>query len=453
MKNVFENSMVAHVWNAQTQSAGRSGNGNFYFRDSMLFSYRDSWLVAKIMDDGVALLNADSYSISTSRHSRYAWGAVSNRTYYGIPGLNDLILRGELNAERVKTHLLENARTMSSDSAHYLLKRIGEKNPESRWVKIQTERARLDAAEKASNESIKEKSLLADATKIGNATDAEINEMLARHCNKGANGIATCATRLYHVHRAAKKRKRNVQASRVFEVLTLARKIIKLDEVKKRVAERKHGFVQARNRFEGALSRVNSAEIVTSRLLDDVDTYGTRLLDYVPHFKVATRESISALVASAQTQSSYQEIIERAEAERVARVQHESWLSGDRTARLPYTYSSATLLRALDVTRDESGKITGGTLQTSRNAEVPLVHAIRAFRFVKLCKENARTWTRNGHSLRVGHFTVDHVAANGDFTAGCHNIGWAEVERVARLLGVFDCPASDDALTPSHEAA
>ena len=452
MKNVFENSMVAHVWNAQTQSAGRSGNGNFYFRDSMLFSYRDSWLVAKIMDDGVALHNADSYSISTSRHASYAWRASSNRIRFDVVGLNDLWSR-DFESSYVKKHLLENARTMSSDSAHYLLKRIGEKNPESRWVKIQTERARLDAAEKASNESIKEKSLLADATKIGNATDAEINEMLARHCNKGANGIATCATRLYHVHRAAKKRKRNVQASRVFEVLTLARKIIKLDEVKKRVAERKHGFVQARNRFEGALSRVNSAEIVTSRLLDDVDTYGTRLLDYVPHFKVATRESISALVASAQTQSSYQEIIERAEAERVARVQHESWLSGDRTARLPYTYSSATLLRALDVTRDESGKITGGTLQTSRNAEVPLVHAIRAFRFVKLCKENARTWTRNGHSLRVGHFTVDHVAANGDFTAGCHNIGWNEVERVARLLGVFDCPASDDALTPSHEAA
>lgn len=88
----------------------------------------------------------------------------------------------------------------------------------------------------------------------------------------------------------------------------------------------------------------------------------------------------------------------------------------------------------------------GNTLETSLGATVPLDHAIKAFRFVKLCRERGTEWHRNGHSLRVGHFTVDRIAANGDFHAGCHFIEWSEVERLAKALGVFDETATDEAL-------
>ena len=111
------------------------------------------------------------------------------------------------------------------------------------------------------------------------------------------------------------------------------------------------------------------------------------------------------------------------------------------------------MLRAIDVERDDSGTITGGTLQTSQNASVPLPHAVRVFQFVKLVKERGTAWERNGRTVRVGHFTVDRIEPTGSFKAGCHNIAWAEVERVAQALGVFDLPATDAATVPSREAA
>lgn len=98
-------------------------------------------------------------------------------------------------------------------------------------------------------------------------------------------------------------------------------------------------------------------------------------------------------------------------------------------------------------------RIMGDALQTSYGADVPLAHAVRVFRFVKLCRERGQSWERNGHSLRVGHFTVDRVDPQGNFRAGCHDIKWPEVERVARLAGVFDEMADDSALEPSQHAA
>jgi hypothetical protein len=98
-------------------------------------------------------------------------------------------------------------------------------------------------------------------------------------------------------------------------------------------------------------------------------------------------------------------------------------------------------------------RIMGDKLQTSYGADVPLTHAVRVFRFVKLCRERGQRWERNGHSLRVGHFTVDSVDAQGNFRAGCHDIKWPEVERVARLAGVYEVGADDSVLEPTRYAA
>lgn len=117
------------------------------------------------------------------------------------------------------------------------------------------------------------------------------------------------------------------------------------------------------------------------------------------------------------------------------------------------------LLRAEDVTRDESGTITGGLLVTSWGAQVPLTHALKAFRFLKLCRTMGERdssfdgWRANGRTIRVGHFRVDSVDARGNFRAGCHFITWAECERLARALDVAELAPSDEALTPSGAAA
>jgi hypothetical protein len=108
------------------------------------------------------------------------------------------------------------------------------------------------------------------------------------------------------------------------------------------------------------------------------------------------------------------------------------------------TRETGPLLRA--VAPEVSGcSVTGGTLETSEGATVPLRHAFRVFQFVALCRAERKTWTPGcgfgPGRIRVGHFTLDRIDSTGNFVAGCHSIKWPEVERLARGLGVADCLA------------
>lgn len=122
-----------------------------------------------------------------------------------------------------------------------------------------------------------------------------------------------------------------------------------------------------------------------------------------------------------------------------------------RPAGVDYTQANAAtrcegggaMLRAKDVERDAAGQVVGGELVTSQGATVPLAHALRAFRFLKLCRERGEEWNANGRTVRVGHFRIDRVTAAGDFRAGCHSILWEEVARLAGELGVADLTAED----------
>ena len=108
------------------------------------------------------------------------------------------------------------------------------------------------------------------------------------------------------------------------------------------------------------------------------------------------------------------------------------------------------MLRARGVKRDDSGAIVGGTLETSQRAEVPLAHALRAFRFLKLCREKGKAWRANGKRIHVGHFAIDSVDARGNFVAGCHRIQWAEVARLAEALGVAELAPADTTESREH---
>lgn len=93
------------------------------------------------------------------------------------------------------------------------------------------------------------------------------------------------------------------------------------------------------------------------------------------------------------------------------------------------------------------------TLQTSQGAEVPLSHARRLFSYVAYCRDRATPYQRNGHSIHVGHFTVDSIDAQGNLRAGCHSIQWEEIERFADSQGWNaddDANRVDDACHDGH---
>lgn len=67
-------------------------------------------------------------------------------------------------------------------------------------------------------------------------------------------------------------------------------------------------------------------------------------------------------------------------------------------------------------------------LETSMGAQVPWLHALRVFQACLECRQ----LNRGIHpSIKAGQFTVTEIRSDGSFTAGCHRIGWPEIERLA----------------------
>lgn len=127
------------------------------------------------------------------------------------------------------------------------------------------------------------------------------------------------------------------------------------------------------------------------------------------------------------------------------------YAGGNRGATVTKDGHGGAMLRALHVIREDSGAITGGTLETSQGATVPLTHALRAFRFLRHCRATGKGWRANGRTLRVGHFRIDSVDPQGNFRAGCHRINYAECAALAERLGVADLAPAD--ITEERETA
>jgi|SRR5215469_1114822 len=477
-RTVFENSMVAHVWAQQNQPSGKSNNGNFFFNGQTLYSYGSHFVVGRIMKDKTALLATDSYSISTTRHQRYAHNAVSG-TFYHVPALTKLnhILdsyehgTGESKASAPKQIInfcIEHAEEMSSDVGVYLLSLCKIKNPIDRFETIkaqaikQREKEELEAKEENKREQIRYGKI------ISTLDDSGTVQHLAQIFRN--RQTLNEAKKLYHSHRALKSVKREKQARKVWEVLQLVRAEITRQEKSeaRKNANRylRHLVKNFRDCKVFLVEAFNSNECIGSYHLREFGNTCSKLSE-LPRFKNQAREKFAAIAAQCNEAYNTALAIEHAEREREELERAQAWFRGDRGAYAPH--STVTLLRAIDVTRSEEGIITGGELQTSRGASVPLTHAIRAFRFIKLIKQRASVqlesqtsaghfpvdaiaWQRNGHSIRVGHFGIDTIWTSGNFRAGCHHIVWSEIERLARELNVFTLSESNEAETITETA-
>lgn len=85
-------------------------------------------------------------------------------------------------------------------------------------------------------------------------------------------------------------------------------------------------------------------------------------------------------------------------------------------------------------------------LQTSMGAEVPWEHALKVFKFIKLVRAKGEGWKRNGHVIRVGHYQVDSIDADGNMWAGCHYFTWSHMEALAKREGALDVAPNDSAV-------
>lgn len=80
---------------------------------------------------------------------------------------------------------------------------------------------------------------------------------------------------------------------------------------------------------------------------------------------------------------------------------------------------------------------------TDRGARVPVEHARRALRFVRVVMARGQEYQRNGHTEHIGHYAIDRVEVDGTLHAGCHVIKWDEIERCGQLLETVPVQAGE----------
>lgn len=477
MKTIFDNSMVAHVWASQKQREARSGNGNFYFQGPALYSYGTHYVVGFLPGNDVALLNSDGYSVSTNRHKSNAWRAVRHMTIYNVPGLTGIAhhtLPGLLRTDdadararhkkALQDHVRLHAGEIEPGAACYLLslaegrvaatpkaRLASVKRAAATFRRLQREAARI-AADKRDREAARVKrDRLAYAARAARTPDSSVADYVR---GTALYQLQRTALELFHAQRAANKAGRTAQAKACARILKQVRAAIALD---KRKSERKDLNRYTRTMVRALRpatpdARVQPGPALTSYHWGERAKAAQWVLKHgraVGGLKRATFESIYSDATAKQAEIQERENRERFEREAAKRA---AWLAGEAGYWHGSDARGGALLRAVKIERDAMGEIVAGELQTSWGANVPLAHAVRAFRFIKLCHDTGRAFQANGRTIRVGHFAIDRVEPSGDFKAGCHTFNWQEIERVARALGVFELSADDSAVVESAHA-
>lgn len=126
-KQVHARDMVAHLWAHKAQDSARVAGGNFYFAGPTLYSYGTHFVCAHHMPDAyaldgraVALFNAGTYSMTTSRHMSAAWQALPGYIVrVDVPGLNENMTRSISNrgAGEAVAALVDSLRTVADKAA------------------------------------------------------------------------------------------------------------------------------------------------------------------------------------------------------------------------------------------------------------------------------------------------------------------------------------------------
>jgi hypothetical protein len=94
-------------------------------------------------------------------------------------------------------------------------------------------------------------------------------------------------------------------------------------------------------------------------------------------------------------------------------------------------------------------RIDGDEVVTSRGARFPVSHAKRGLAFVRKVRESGQAYVRNGRTIHLGPYAIDHIEPDGTVKAGCHVVSWEEIERIATALD--SVPTSANATNTTSE--
>lgn len=455
---------TAHVWASNKITSGRASDERMFFESGVIFSYGRHFALGVILttsEGRVTLLNSDGYSPSTGKHKSHVSHAAHGQTYHA-PALTDIaVTLSQINAGHesawsvrgwIKKHIL----TAPAETVIFVARCIGESRKLCAYWRA------ADLAERkarAAHEARDKANRIMRAKNAAAISDSDFHQWIVglldkphymhkerRHEN-GGEVLKRAAKELRALHKDSVAwlgvRAQRAIKARLDAVVKDSRRLL----AKAARTEEIGRFQRYRQTFETVMAtgpiasmEKHNAETINRVAIDLADTCNRR------GFR-ATANKLATIAATASRRHADCVKAEKAEAFRREAEGRAAWLAGSTDSALRYKRFSdemgRALIRARDVTRNAEGEITGGTLETSHGAEVPLTAALQVFRMVKLCRERGKGWKRNGATLPVGYYQVDAIDAEGNFVAGCHKFSWPEIERLAALLSVATLPASD----------
>jgi hypothetical protein len=450
-RKVFANGMVAHVWAQQTNPEGRSNNGNFYFRDSAIYSYGSHFQIARFSQDKtVVWFTSRSYSVSTSGHVSYVQDALRGLpvVVISVPDLNTF---DETRISKDQRAVIELALMRSGPKTKWEAFQRVAGTPKRKWpsnaIELCAAHDAKVAKDNATAKVAKARKAVEEACKFSPSylVPHVINEELPAYptpyyfaqnaLRESERTRATLASARAVISKQANKSASDI--ARIRKASKLAKRFGELRDVWQNVI---HAMESSRDESRdhaeivhalGALETGARCEYWYEPGVGDNCTTETEILS--ARIKRAlqlgfTVEQIAPLMQILQGRLFYRET-DNATAESIRivhsrkydakdRVTPESWQNGKGHAA---QYSiAATLVRR-----------KGDTLETSRGATCPFAHAVLAFLKAQDCRRAGKTWHRNGEQIRVGHFNVDSIDENGNMIAGCHTLEWPEMLRLA----------------------
>lgn len=199
---------------------------------------------------------------------------------------------------------------------------------------------------------------------------------------------------------------------------SLAAEIIPAEETRAEITrkiERAQKILNC-NYFESAAARlsdeIENAETLAARGFNAPsaqDVINRARMENMPEFYKKQAAEILPRVEAARAK--HAEIVRQQNAEKI-----EQWRNG---ARVSIPYGVPTMAR-----------IVGDTVETSRGAVVPLLHAVRLVKLARKVAQSGGARFDSGNGPIVGHFRVN--AINADFSAviGCHEFSAEESARI-----------------------
>lgn len=457
-KKVHDNSMVAHLWANQSQSAAQSANGNFYFEGRVLWSYGTHFACGVIAlgksGERHVFLTTDRHSVTTSAHMSDAIRALNYTGYHSVPALTEiadaLAWLSDGNAAHrpaIERYVKNHARVLDVPAikALYDVAGIPSSLASLTRMKERADKAHALATGKAERDA--RAALLAKATKVAGWKPGYLADVLR---TIQPHVLRTQIKELRTIHKAASAAGRTAQKAKIWSVIKRCVSELELVERREAVRNRRASLRNELARFRAYVDQHKAGELKAygyqqlasaARLLALLPRVGKARATLLDTSAAATAEHarLMPLEAEAARIAREKAIADKAARDQLAR---DEWFRG--IGRMHFsTPQDTAYVRATYVKRDDTGAIVDGALETSHGVHVPLLDAIKVFRMVKLCRERGKGWTRNGAVLPVGSFAVDWISEEGNFKAGCHRINWPEIARLAGQLGLADIEPAD----------